>query len=94
MAKELKRFAVLRSWNPMNGSHGTADAYVMSGHKFNPAVTYPHMGSVVSHEFGPRKFGGFRIGLASLRYRRKRTAAPPTGKLHRVLPARTTWEDG
>lgn len=51
-AKELKRFAVLRSWNPMNGSHGTADAYVMSGHKFNPAMIYPCYGSVVSHEKG------------------------------------------
>ena len=24
----------------------------MSGHKFNPAITYPHMGSVISHEKG------------------------------------------
>ena len=27
MAQELKRYAVLRSWNPRNGSHGTADTY-------------------------------------------------------------------
>ena len=38
MAKELERFALLRGWNPQNGSHGTADQYVMSGRKFNPAV--------------------------------------------------------
>ncbi|MDB5386029.1 MAG: hypothetical protein JWM11_1675 [Planctomycetaceae bacterium] len=52
MAKELNRFAVLRGWNPQNGSHGTADAWVMSGRPFNPAVTYPCYGSVVSQQFG------------------------------------------
>lgn len=52
MAKELGRFSLLRSWNPRNGSHGTADQYVMSGRKFNPAVTHPCYGSVVSHELG------------------------------------------
>ena len=54
LAKELKRFAVLRSLNPRNGSHGTADAIMMSGHKFNPAITYPCYGSVISKEHGPR----------------------------------------
>lgn len=52
MARELQRFAVLRGWNPQNGSHGTADAWVMSGRPFNPAVTYPCYGSVVSKQFG------------------------------------------
>ncbi len=53
-AKEANRFALLRSLNPRNGSHGTADAIMMSGHKFNPAITYPCYGSVVSKEYGPR----------------------------------------
>ena len=35
MAREQKRFALLRGWNPQNGSHGTADQFVMSGRKFN-----------------------------------------------------------
>jgi hypothetical protein len=52
LAAELKRFAVLRSWNPQNGSHGVADAWCMSGRAFNPALTYPCYGSVVSHERG------------------------------------------
>jgi hypothetical protein len=52
MAKELQRFALLRGWNPQNGSHGTADAWVMSGRPFNPAVTYPCFGSVMSQQFG------------------------------------------
>ncbi|MCA9165037.1 MAG: DUF1501 domain-containing protein, partial [Planctomycetales bacterium] len=53
-AKELNRFALLRNLNPRNGSHGTADAIMMSGHKFNPAITYPCFGSVVAKEHGPR----------------------------------------
>src|SRR5688500_9672013 len=36
MARELNRFALLRSWNPQNGSHGSADQWVMSGRRFNP----------------------------------------------------------
>jgi hypothetical protein len=51
-AKEAKRFAVLRGWNPQNGSHGTADQYVMSGRKFNQAIHYPTFGSVVSYHHG------------------------------------------
>jgi hypothetical protein len=54
LARELKRFAVLRSWNPRNASHGTADAYVMSGQPFNPNFVYPTYGSVVSHQKGFR----------------------------------------
>src|SRR6185436_8278566 len=51
-AKELKRYALLRGWNPKNGSHGTADQYVMSGRSFNQALPYPCYGSVVSHQLG------------------------------------------
>lgn len=52
MARELGRFGVLRSWNPKNGSHGIADQYVLSGRPFNPAIHYPTLGSVVSHQMG------------------------------------------
>jgi hypothetical protein len=52
MARELKRFALLRGWNPRNGSHGTADYEVMSGHRFNPNFVYPTYGSVVSYQKG------------------------------------------
>jgi hypothetical protein len=83
MARELNRFALLRSWNPLNGSHGTADAYVLSGHKFNPAMTYPTYGSVVSREKGfkntlppyvqlggsiDRRFGGGSPGYLGLEH--------------------------
>jgi hypothetical protein len=52
LARELKRFAVLRSWNPRNGSHGTADYEVMSGHRFNSNFVYPTYGSIISHQRG------------------------------------------
>jgi uncharacterized protein (DUF1501 family) len=52
LAQELKRFALLRSWNPRNASHGAADYELMSGHKLNPNFVYPCYGSVVSHQKG------------------------------------------
>jgi hypothetical protein len=54
MARELNRFALLRSWNPANGSHGTADQEVMSGRPMNRSIIYPCYGSVVSHQRGFR----------------------------------------
>lgn len=52
LAQELGRFSLLRSWNPKNASHGFADQYCMSGRFPNPALTFPCMGSVVSHQQG------------------------------------------
>ena len=78
MAKEANRFGLLRGWNPKNGSHGTADQYVMSGRKFNAAMKYPTYGSVISHQKGfksalppfvqlgsqvDRRFGGGTSGI-------------------------------
>jgi len=83
MAKELGRFALLRGWNPANGSHGTADQWVMSGRNFNPAVAYPCYGAVVSHQLGfrsamppfvqlgqsvDRRFGGGTAGYLGLEH--------------------------
>jgi hypothetical protein len=52
MARSLKQYALLRSWNPKNAGHGVADQYVLSGQPFNPALIYPCFGSVVSHQKG------------------------------------------
>src|SRR5579863_1385189 len=83
LAQEAGRFGLLRSWNPMNGSHGTADAWCMSGRKFNPAVTYPCYGAVISEERGfksalppfvqlgtdlDRRFGGGVSGILGLEH--------------------------
>jgi Protein of unknown function (DUF1501) len=54
LARHQDKFSILRSLNPRNGSHGTADAYMMTGHPFNPAIIYPTYGSVVAKEKGDR----------------------------------------
>jgi uncharacterized protein (DUF1501 family) len=58
MAAALKQYTLLRSLNPRNGAHGTADAYMMSGHAYTPAMTYPCFGSVISQEKGDRRGTG------------------------------------
>ncbi len=55
LAQHQDKYSILRSWNPKNGSHGVADAYMLTGHPFNPALTYPAYGAVVARELGDRK---------------------------------------
>lgn len=92
MARELKRFALLRSWNPQNGSHGIADQYVLSGRRFNAALAYPTFGSVVSWHQGfrsalppymqlgtsmDRRFGGGTAGILGNEHNAFEIAADP-----------------
>jgi Protein of unknown function (DUF1501) len=99
MAKELKRFALLRGWNPKNGSHGSADQWVMSGRRFNPAVAYPTYGSVVSYYHGfksalppfvqlgsnvDRRFGGGTAGVLGLQHNPFEMLADPNAKKFNV----------
>lgn len=82
-AKEANRFALLRGWNPRNGSHGRADQEVMSGHKSNASLSHPTMGSVISQHYGFRgvlppfvqlgtqidnRFGGGTAGFLGIQY--------------------------
>jgi uncharacterized protein (DUF1501 family) len=95
MAKHQKRFALLRGWNPQNGSHGTADQWVMSGRKFNQSIGYPTYGSVVSHFHGfrsalppfvqlgsqvDRRFGGGTAGILGLSHNPFEMLADPNAK--------------
>jgi hypothetical protein len=54
LARHQDKYSILRSLNPRNGSHGVADAYVLSGHPFSTAVTYPSYGAVIAKEKGDR----------------------------------------
>src|SRR5215212_7120039 len=54
LAQHQDKFSVLRSLNPRNGSHGVADAYMLTGHPFNQSITYPSFGAVVAKEKGDR----------------------------------------
>jgi len=83
LAEHQKRFALLRGWNPQNGSHGMADQIVMSGRKFNQSVAYPCYGSVAGYHHGFRnalppyiqlgsqidsRFGGGSPGILGLEH--------------------------
>jgi hypothetical protein len=52
LAKQTDKFSIIRGHDPKNGSHGTADHLMMTGHKFNQALAYPCYGSVVAKERG------------------------------------------
>ena len=52
MARELRRYGLLRGWNPKNSCHGAADQYMLSGREMNPALIYPTYGSIISHQKG------------------------------------------
>lgn len=54
MARELPRYGLLRSLNPRNGAHGSADFVMMSGHRFSVTTVYPCFGSVISQHQGFR----------------------------------------
>ena len=99
MAKEAKRFGLLRGWNPRNGSHGIADQYVMTGHRFNPAIHHPTFGSVVSSLKGfksamppfvqlgtnvDRRFGGGMPGFLGLEHGAFEMPADPNAKAFTV----------
>lgn len=99
MAQHLNRFALLRSWNPQNGSHGTADQWVMSGKRFNAAVPYPTYGAVVSHHLGfksamppfiqlgsqvDRRFGGGTSGYLGLEHNPFELDADPNAEVFNV----------
>jgi len=54
LAQHQDKYSILRSLNPKNGSHGVADAYMLTGHPFNPNLTYPAYGAVIARERGDR----------------------------------------
>jgi len=52
MAKLTDLFSTIRGHDPKNGSHGTADHIMMTGHKFNASLPFPCYGAVVAKERG------------------------------------------
>jgi uncharacterized protein (DUF1501 family) len=55
LAKNLDKFSIIRSGYNYNASHGVADAYLLSGFRFNASVACPTYGSVVAKELGYRQ---------------------------------------
>src|SRR5437016_5518570 len=54
LARQTDKYSIIRGHDPKNGSHGTADHLMMTGHKFNASLPFPCFGSVVSKERGYR----------------------------------------
>ncbi|MBM3288665.1 MAG: DUF1501 domain-containing protein [Candidatus Hydrogenedentes bacterium] len=54
LAAQADKLAVLRSVTHGEAAHERGTHNMMTGFKPSPAIVYPAIGSVVSHEFGPR----------------------------------------
>lgn len=54
MAQSLDKYSIIRNGYSYNGGHGLADAYMLSGWRFNPTTVFPSYGSVISKELGYR----------------------------------------
>jgi hypothetical protein len=94
MARELKRYGLLRSLDPRNGSHGTADFEMMSGHKNSRGNNIqPTYGAVVGKVKGfknqlppwvqlgtevDRRFGGGQPGYLGLEHAAFEIASDPS----------------
>lgn len=94
-AKQLGRYTVMRNLNPQNGSHATADAIMMSGHKRNPSLKFPCFGSVIAKERGylnnmppfvqvgtqvDKRFGGGTAGYLGIAYNPFELPGDPNAK--------------
>jgi len=54
LAAIADKFAVIRSMTHSEAAHERGTHNMFTGYKPSPALNYPSMGSVVSHEYGPR----------------------------------------
>jgi len=54
LSKIADKFAVIRSLTHGEAAHERGTHNMFTGYKPSPALNYPSMGSVVSHEYGPR----------------------------------------
>jgi hypothetical protein len=52
LARSTELYSIIRGHDPKNGSHGTADHLMMTGHKYNPALPFACYGSVVARQRG------------------------------------------
>src|SRR5215475_12366000 len=52
LAKQTDRYSIIRGHDPKNGSHGTADHLMMTGHKFNASLPFACYVSVVAETCG------------------------------------------
>jgi hypothetical protein len=54
VAKKMDKLAIIRSMYTEENNHPQATYYAMTGHRPNPAMEFPSIGSIVTKEMGPR----------------------------------------
>jgi hypothetical protein len=54
LAQIADKFAIIRSMTHGEAAHERGTHNMFTGYKPSPALIYPSMGSVISHEYGPR----------------------------------------
>ncbi len=54
LAKVADKMTVIRSMTGKEADHGRATYTMFTGYRMSPALSHPSIGSVISHEFGPR----------------------------------------
>lgn len=53
-ARNMHKFAVVRSMHTRGNDHPQATHYVVTGHEINPAMQFPSFGSIITKELGAR----------------------------------------
>jgi hypothetical protein len=54
LAKVADKLTIIRSMAGREADHGRAQYSMFTGYRMSPAIKHPSLGSVVSHEYGPR----------------------------------------
>ena len=54
VSKHMDKLAIIRSMHTEENNHGIAHHYAMTGHRPNPAMKFPALGSMIAKELGPR----------------------------------------
>ena len=55
LARQMDKISIIRSLHTEENNHGFGHHYVMTGHKPNPAMKFPSLGSIVVRELGERR---------------------------------------
>ena len=54
LAGQMDKISVIRSLHTEENNHGAGHHYAQTGHRPNPAMKFPSLGSIVTHELGGR----------------------------------------
>ncbi len=67
MAKVADKITIIRGMAGREADHGRAQYSMHTGYRMSPAIKHPSLGSVVSHEFGPRNGLPAYVGVPDVR---------------------------